>query len=118
MNIIQQGLASSALQSSETSRDVARDRDKRVRDARGGQTAADQLELSSSQRIADDAVEKDAAALGVKDDEHGAGTTAEVLDTPPVKGHAKPEERVEAVEKVASETKGERPVYQHVDLKA
>jgi hypothetical protein len=79
------------------------------------------LELSESQRIQDDAVEMDKPTRGASDEEHGAGTTAEVLDSLPSKGHAKAEEqRVEAAERVAErvESAGERVPYKHLDVEA
>lgn len=120
MNIIQQGLASSALQTAQQATDTARERDKRARDARRpGQTMSDMLDLSN--RIQDDAVELDAPPSGVREDEAAATSKAEVLDTTaqPNPDHPHIEEAIEAIEEIKRKADANpQPGYKHLDLEA
>ncbi|WP_428388701.1 hypothetical protein [Mucisphaera sp.] len=117
MNIIQQGLAASALQSAQQATETARERDKRARDAKGvRQGETDQLDLST--RIQDDAVELDAPPSAVREEETAPSTTPQVLDetAQPDADHPRIEERVEAID--ATEPNTTRPAYRHLDLEA
>ncbi|QDU70390.1 hypothetical protein [Mucisphaera calidilacus] len=117
MNIIQQGLASSTLQTAQQATETARERDKRARDARKpGQAFDDQLDIST--RIQDDAVEMDAPANSVREQEAAAATKPEVLDTAaqPNPDHPHVDDKVEAIEHEAADNP--RPNYKHLDLEA